>query len=317
MSRQTYSPNMIYWPNNPGIDLNRQVAHIFTNLKIKISQNLQNRSSQVLPIDILSPTKKYYVFSIILNELENITLECIASKDNLKQESITSFLTASSHKISCESYISSNNIKIHRRLFNYDSKMVTELANNLTIILNLCSLGASNFSQVIFYPNTLSRRVPYIQIEILFENFIIQASNVVIDALLRTSEGVMFGLENHLFNIRYSSIRTIEQFRNNLMWYKFVYNYIAIPKNIYENKYNVYVISPEGILSKHIFAQRLAELSTLSTTQLVITFIIEIQDFLLPKIYILLQFISKTIFFIIYEPLTITLTKLSKNLSFS
>nr|YP_010336536.1 hypothetical protein MW557_pgp152 [Rhodospora sordida]UNJ14942.1 hypothetical protein [Rhodospora sordida] len=295
-----------YWPTNPGLNLTRKVALIFANLRIKISQNLSNKSYDILSVEVLSHIKKYKLFYIILNQLELIILEKVTSKIELhhiiqeKYLIVLQFLSKSKEAFFDE-FNTSHNYNL-QQLFNYDHNMVHELENNLELLLVFSVLGSSNQTKIIFHPSFI-QKIPDIQIEILFENFLIQTSNVLIDALLRTSDGINFGFQSHLFDKQYCSIRTIEQFRNNLMWYKFTNRYITIPKNIYENKYSLYVISPQGILNKHISAYRLYELSELSTSQLIVTFIIEIQDFLLPKLSGLLRFLTKVIFYIIYEPL--------------
>ena len=84
---------------------------------------------------------------------------------------------------------------------------------------------------------------------------------------------------------------------------------------IYENRYNIWIMGPKGIISKNIFGHRLYELSDLSTTQLVITFILEIQDFLLPKLYTLVQVLMKAIFYIISGPIKSKIRIIWKSIS--
>nr|YP_010336339.1 hypothetical protein MW428_pgp153 [Goniotrichopsis reniformis]UNJ14745.1 hypothetical protein [Goniotrichopsis reniformis] len=294
------------WPIDQGKDLNYRVAKIFALLHIKIAQNLSNKSSHILPIDVLSNFKKHQLFLIILEELEKVLLDTIRAqikpKDLTKNKnSLALSILSNSREIFFSQYNDSKNYDYYL-LINYDQDLIFELENNLELLLLFSILGSSHNTQTLFNRN-LPQKINERQIEVLFDNFLVQTSNLLTDGLLRTTEGISFSLQNHLFNSNYYSVRNIEQFRNNLMWHKFMRRYIIIPKNIYENRYNLYVLSPSGILTKYIFAQRLYELSKLSTTQLIITFIIEIQDFLLPKIYSFLRFITKIIFFVIYEPL--------------
>lgn len=317
MTNSEYSYNQSYWPSSPGPDLNYKISIIFANLHIKISQNLSNQSTHNIALDVLSIHQKYYLLHIILKELKktilaNIIFEIQPRQIIVNQNIIlTNILSNTGQQFLFEK---PHDFGDHQKqLINYDAETLYELRNNLTLLLTLSILGSSPKIQTLLNP-VITSKIYNVQVEILFENFLIQTANLFIDALLRTNEGINFGFQNHLFHSNYSSIRNIEQFRNNLMWYKFLYRYIVIPKNIYENKYNLYVMSPKGIIQKYIFTQRLSELTKLSTIQLIVTFIIEIQDFLLPKIYNLIQFILKIIFSIIYEPLKNNSRLLWKNI---
>nr|YP_010336733.1 hypothetical protein MW559_pgp153 [Stylonema alsidii]UNJ15139.1 hypothetical protein [Stylonema alsidii] len=317
MTNSEYSYNQSYWPSTPGPDLNYKISIIFANLHIKISQNLSNQSTHNIALDVLSIHQKYYLLHIILKELKKTILENIIFEIQSKQIIVNrNVILANILSNTRQQFLFDKQHDLvghQKQLINYDAETLYELQNNLTLLLTLSILGSSPKIQTLLNP-VITSKIYNVQVEILFENFLIQTANLFIDALLRTNEGISFGFQNHLFNSNYSSIRNIEQFRNNLMWYKFLYRYIVIPKNIYENKYNLYVMSPKGIIQKYIFTQRLSELTQLSTIQLIVTFIIEIQDFLLPKIYNLIQFILKIIFSIIYEPLRNNSRLLWKNI---
>nr|YP_010336140.1 hypothetical protein MW609_pgp153 [Chroodactylon ornatum]UNJ14546.1 hypothetical protein [Chroodactylon ornatum] len=313
---QTQSSLTTYWPTVPGRNLNRKVAKTLATLRIKISQNLANQSLPYLPINILSPLGRYSLTSLILHEVEQFILENIGSNLNATQirqkrhRNVSQLIYKSTRKFFYASNISSS--FNYKEIFNYDSRSMLELENDFELLLGFSILGLSDKTKVVFNP-IFGSQVPDTQIELLFENFIIQVANFLVDALLRTSEGVTFGFQNQIFDNQYSSIRTVEQFKNNLMWYKFVKYYITIPKNIYENTYSIWVISPKGIICRNISAHRLYDLSELSTTQLTVTFIIEIQDFIIPKISNLIQFCTKALFYLLYEPIHMRLRLLWHN----
>nr|YP_010338475.1 hypothetical protein MW432_pgp156 [Rhodaphanes brevistipitata]UNJ18425.1 hypothetical protein [Rhodaphanes brevistipitata] len=298
---------MEYWPSHQGSELNLCVAQLFAKTRIKCLNYLCNVTSQTMPIDVLFYTKRYQLFQIILNELEKLVLEKITSRTNLNIIKIEKYfildhlLHRSTHHFftKCHRLQYASNQKMKIKLYiNFDLQLIRILSNFFEIVFAFLLFGSSNKIYM-----TFGKKVLVAQVEILFENLIIDVSNCIIDALLRNSDGISFAFQNYIFDNQYYSIRKIEQIRNNLMWYKFMNQYINIPKNIYENKYSIWIISPKGILAKKISAYRLYELSYLSTNQLIITFILEIQDFLLPKIYALIQFLIKTIFFFIYKPI--------------
>jgi len=315
------NPEKKYWAATQGQNLNIQVAGLLTKTKRKLYQDLSNATSKTIPLDILFHTKRRKLFQIVVNEvesmvLEKVTLEVTPREIYQKKTTMISELLKRSEKkffLECDPFHLSN-LFSNAQLINYDNSITYNLENFLELILLFCLFGSSNKTKVIFNP-IFGDKIPAIQVEVLFENFIIEISNYFIDALLRSSSGIVFGFQNYLFDDKYYSIRKVEQFRNNLMWYKFTNRYINIPKNIYENRYNIWIMGPKGIISKNIFGHRLYELSDLSTTQLVITFILEIQDFLLPKLYTLVQVLMKAIFYIISGPIKSKIRIIWKSIS--
>ena len=309
------------WPNTQCMQLNNHVTYLFTKTKIKIYKNLPNITPKLIPIDILFHTKRYQLFQVIIDELETIIIDTITVQITpTKLQQNKNLILHDLLKKSEENFFQKCNL-LHLLdsscgypLLNYDNKMTDHIENLLEIVLGFCLFGSSNKIKSIFHPD-FSEKISVLQVEVLFENFMIETSNYCIDALLRSSSGIIFGFQNYIFDEKYYSIRKVEEFRNNLMWYKFTNRYIDIPKNIYENRFTIWIIGPKGIISKKIFGHRLYELPSLSTTQLIITFILEIQDFFLPKFYNLIQILAKAIFYIISGPIKSKIYLVWKNIS--
>nr|YP_009296753.1 hypothetical protein Bangp_014 [Bangiopsis subsimplex]AOM66096.1 hypothetical protein Bangp_014 [Bangiopsis subsimplex]ARO90347.1 conserved hypothetical plastid protein [Bangiopsis subsimplex] len=295
------------WPLSSGIYLTNIVASVFAKTKIKLLNNLNNKTTRIIPIDILTLNKKYFLLLTVVKELEKIVIKEI-DIDNLtkRKKDLTRYIIRNSTEkfLFDSSLLNPNYIKNMRysTLVNFDTTATHNLENSLEILMSFFLYGSGNKIRMTFNP-IFGNKIPVAQVEILLDNFIIQIANCIIDAILRSSHGIKFAFQYLIFDPTNNSIRKIEHFRNNLMWYKFIDQYVTIPKNIYENKYSLWIVSPKGLFMKNISAYRLQELSNLSTSQLIITFLLEIQDFLLPKIYTLVQFFFKIICYIIYYPL--------------
>nr|YP_010330221.1 hypothetical protein MW505_pgp060 [Porphyridium aerugineum]UNJ17937.1 hypothetical protein [Porphyridium aerugineum] len=98
----------------------------------------------------------------------------------------------------------------------------------------------------------------------------------------------------------YFSTREFELIKNNLAWNQFIKKYIEETYNIYENKIIIYCLdSSSNIQKKYIRIQRISEFINLLSIQYIIALIIEIKDFIFPKIFIIISYIGQLIIFII------------------
>ncbi len=102
-----------------------------------------------------------------------------------------------------------------------------------------------------------------------------------------------------LCNNNYISTRSIALFKNKLIWQNLIYLYINQPKIIYNSRYQVWLISSNGLITKYIYASRVDDFIKLTKTKLVFLILIEIQDLLIPKIEKLLLILSKLTLYII------------------
>nr|ARO91087.1 conserved hypothetical plastid protein [Flintiella sanguinaria] len=101
-------------------------------------------------------------------------------------------------------------------------------------------------------------------------------------------------------NTEYNSIRLFENFRNNLLWQNFILKYLEEPKNIYENKMVIYYMTKRHTINKkYVKIERIAEFINLLSIQYFVALVIEIVDFVLPKIYDLLCYFGQLVYFVI------------------
>ena len=160
--------------------------------------------------------------------------------------------------------------------------------------------GSSSITSKLFVFNQLN--TPKEHVSILLENLIIQISNLVVYTILDNLQSlakITSFIQNYsLCNISYMSIRSLALFRNSLVIQNLVYMYIYKPKEIYNSRYKVWLISSHGLISKYISIARIDDFSKLSNMQLAFILFIEVQDLLIPQLEKLLLILSKVILYV-------------------
>lgn len=298
----------MYWPNKQSLKLNLEVANLFIQTHQKFFNRLKNRTKQPLPIDVLNSSKKTHLFLATLIELEIIILDIIEL--NLKIQSIQEMQDQIFYDLIIKIMKRFIKLKvIDKRFSTIDfgfkfNKLSfcqnTYLYKNLFIYL----IFGSNYIKNNTY-TFIKTQTPRCHIKILFENFIIQLSNIVLFNILNNNyskEDSSFLLDNDYRNKReYKSIRDISNFQNNLLSYHWISYYIFYPQNIYCHQYQVWLLSSKGIIFKYIYANRYSEYLKLSTSQMVTVIYLELQDFIIPKINFLIILLGKLILYILLE----------------
>nr|YP_009628760.1 hypothetical protein [Balbiania investiens]QBX88543.1 hypothetical protein [Balbiania investiens] len=291
-----------YWPNKPGIDLNLEVANLFKRTYLKLNKNLYNQTSSILSIDILSCKIKKKLFNIILVELEILILDLIEldlTVEDIKilnKKIILDLLGKSLHSFQV----------VVNKTPMQDYKSVLHIAslNNVTLndhrllleyLLIYLIFGSSSEQNDIY--QFIDSQVPLKHVDILLDNLLIQVADAIFRNIIHRQKSLsalfLFLKSNHLCNDTYISIRSIATFKNNIVWQYFINYYFTQPKVLYSNRYQVWILSPQGLRSKYIYVYREENLSTLSNVQVLVTGILELQDFILPKITALFVIISK------------------------
>nr|QVY58118.1 hypothetical protein [Eucheuma denticulatum] len=320
-----------YWPQNQSFELNKQVANLFSNTRQKFSYNLFNKTNDNLYLDLLDNLHKKQLFTIVLIEVEIVLLDIIELDVSIEmiqllsykilydiiQKSVKRFYNKTE---SIYKNIDSTNCKSY-----YLQITLSEYKWLLECLLIYLIYGTSQIKKNIFvFDNT---HTPSQHVSILFENLVIQISDLVIciivESIQSLSNIIFFIRDYGLCNSSYVSFRSIALFRNNLILQNFIRFYINQPKAIYSSRYKVWLLSSDGLVSKYIYISRLEDISSLSTIQLVSLFLIEIQDLIIVKlekfllvltklfIYILINLLSNSIIFCI-RSIVVSINNISK-----
>nr|YP_010925518.1 hypothetical protein RMC00_pgp196 [Neoporphyra dentata]WKD83750.1 hypothetical protein [Neoporphyra dentata] len=274
-----------YWPSSQGHALNQEVAELLVRTSIKINRKLTNCSQEVLILDVFRTEVKRNLLKIILTELEKILLEIYNSNLGLNDittltENILIDLFHRCVKRFCKLYeLDYNNIYQDINDLNY---LVCDYKMLLQILIIQLLFGSSQSINKTF--NLFTSNVPIKQVEIFLENYLIQLSNIIAHMLVQNFDTVHETNASYLCNVKFLSDRKLEKLKNNLIWNTLVKNYIERPRAIYESRYKVWGFYQEGLNCQYIYACRSNELYTLSSMQILITFLLEVQDFFVPKI---------------------------------
>lgn len=297
-----------YWPNRQSIHLNLAVANLFVQTYQKFSYKLSNKTRICLPIDILDTYIKKQLFIDILIELETLVLDLIEL--NLDTKNIKQLNNKILHDIVTKAMKNFLNKMKHKSDYNiiyfYSSYNKLFFAEHKILIQDLLTyliFGANAIDKTIFPFYKL--KTPFNHVQLLLENAIIEIGNIITFNLLENFKSIQaiskFLIVNNLCNYRQTSIRSISNFRNNLINYHFINLYLYYPQNIYCCKYPIWLLSSKGIFFKYIHIDRSSEYLKLSKIQLCIILYLEIQDFVVPKINTLIIILGKFIVYILVE----------------
>jgi Protein of unknown function (DUF3685) len=274
-----------YWPKKPGIDLNKEVVNLFKYIYCKFDNNLHNNTSSLLSIDIINFQVKRELFRVILYELEILVLDIIELDLTVEElKTLTNKIKIDLIKKSIDNFyliIKSSNLNSSNNLGKFcDNDLFID---NLLIYLV--------FGSQSFLPDNylfLDVNIPFKYIEVLLDNLIIQIANIVFFHCtlnqLSLSSLLTFLVSHKLCNDTYISIKSLANFRNNLLWQDLINYYLIQPKILYTNRYQIWLFTPSGLTCKYIYACRESDFYKLSNLQMLVIVLLELQDFVLPKI---------------------------------
>ena len=92
-------------------------------------------------------------------------------------------------------------------------------------------------------------------------------------------------------------MRNFERFKNNLSWKLITKTYIQRPIDLYNNRYEIFILRTNGIYSRTIYANRSIEISSLTNISLLTLVFIEFRDFVTSRLDEAIYFLSKGIRF--------------------
>nr|QCI07806.1 hypothetical protein [Pleonosporium borreri] len=292
-----------YWPQKPSIELNYAVVDLFIKIRQKCTKNLTNNTNYYLYTDILDNNTKCRLFTIILNELEILLLDIlelnltIIDIQTLDYQILCNFIDKNLITFLYDFNIH-NNESLNLKKYAYSNILLDKnlLIAPLLIYLLFGSYYIDDQLFIFNYKNT-----PKEHIIILFENFIIQSSNLIVYNIFNRIKSlpkiIYFFKKNHLCNINYLSTRSISLFLNQLTYQYLLYTYIYLPKAIYSSRYQVWIISSQGLIKKNIYVLRIQDLYNISKNKYIFLLIIEILDIIIPKIEKILLILGKILFY--------------------
>lgn len=283
-----------YWPSEQGVLLNKKVAYLFNKIYLKFNYCLYNNTKTLLSFDIINLQTKKELFKIIILELEILVLDIIDLNLNLSDIQVLSsklfidLINKSIHSF-CDYVL---NIKYNLYNFHYQNNLLQNtfvLDKHLILEDLLVYLIFGNSIHNQNNDNYLYNKIPQQYIEVLLDNCIIQIGHIVFYQFILNNKSLFklfkFLTYNKLHHDKYISVKSLTGFKNNLIWQQIIYYYLIQPKAIYNNYYIVWFFDTQGLLYKYIYTYRTSDAKHLSSIQMIVISILELQDFLYPKIY--------------------------------
>ena len=286
-----------YWPKNLNENLDFYVAYLFCQTKSKITLNLINRSQKVLALNLIVLQKKEELLTLVLEEFEVLLLDIIEL--DLHMTEISMLRTKLLYDLinrSCKQF-TSNTIKLKQKFY-------IEVDTEDLYLLALLKDSKVNFGNLISYILFGSQShipVSLQYVEFLLHNLILQISDLIIYLFLCkaiTNERILqciWFCQYPILASNFQSIRALGKLQNRITSQYTKYFYIDQPKAIYNNQYQLSMLTSQGIIDKTIIINRTSEFKYLSHIQLFIPNLIEVQDFLTPQIKSIMLIINRMV----------------------
>ncbi len=289
---------------------------VFENVFAKLQQPLKNISESPLEIDILRPDKKLELLYLVLRQLETLLADLRASQVKPGQVSMraTQVIHDLWDAVNTEFFGKYYTVQIRNTGGTVEEEIVTLLRQEKLLvqaqILDRIPLVGDLFSHWLFsepmmiegsrYDATTPQALIYS--ECLLENLTIQVANAIMQPLLNRladSEPI----KKSLYNTRFMSSREIERFRNDLSWRYRLDRLVNEPKAIFESRYNLYVLTDNGIDTTAIYSPRRAELDRLGGIPLVVTLALETRDAIAPRLRTAFSIVGSSVVYVLTEVL--------------
>nr|YP_009296647.1 hypothetical protein Apop_097 [Apophlaea sinclairii]AOM65787.1 hypothetical protein Apop_097 [Apophlaea sinclairii] len=281
------------WPNYFNEDLDKLVAYVLYQTRTKLMFNSANKSNSILALDLIIPHIKKKLLILVLQEFENLLLDIV--EFGLDTQNIHVLNSRILYNLLCNSA----NQFIYSILYIQDQSCFRINTNDLYVqsVLSDSQVIVGNLIIYLVFGASHTIYTSFLYIEILLQNLVIKVSDLVIYLIINQKIVYKEPVFYAILAPKFSSVRSIERLQNNLTYQNLKYFYIDQPNNIYSNKYCVFIISSLGLLNKTLSISRINELKYLSYSQLLFPSLLEIQDFLLPKLKYLVILLGKMIIY--------------------
>nr|YP_009294101.1 hypothetical protein Hrub_099 [Hildenbrandia rubra]AOM67343.1 hypothetical protein Hrub_099 [Hildenbrandia rubra] len=312
------------WPDNLDEHLDEIVAYLFCQTRSKIMHNLVNKSQTVLMLDLIIPNAREKLLILVLQEFESLILDIAEAE--LSISDIYAVNSKILYDLVCKSgnKFLNNILQVNKK---FDLRVLTEDLYFRSILKDNKVISGNLISYLLFGTSE-SINISFQYVEALLHNLIIKISDLSLYFILNRKNIYkvicQIPVAHLIFSPKCWSMRSIEELQNNLAYQNIKYFYVDQPKAVYSNRYQVIILSPQGILDKTVAIDRLDELSNLSHTHSWLLNLLEVQDFFLPKfkyiifitgriiIYISFSIINNLLQFL-FHAITRSLVKLVKN----
>ena len=261
-------------------------ANIFSRILYKTNFSTTKSNQFLLSIDLLKNSLKRDLLLTSLTRLESTygtLLENPAEEAFILMQEKGNNLFLFLIKNVCEDFLTKqygykvkvNLAELKQALYTKNIVRDTEILFQIPFYALLDS-NAPLF-RVIYYPIYNSASASFI--EALIDNLVLEISNCAIYFIVLKFSSV-YVFRQTLYKSKFLSLRNFERFKNNLSWQTRLKYYIKRPMNLYNNRYEIYLLRTNGIFCQTIYANRAKEIKALGKIPLLTIVFVELNDFL-------------------------------------
>ena len=282
-------------------NVKKLTARIFSKTLYKTNLSNKKGNKKLLGIDLLKTEVQKDLLSTSVSCVEEMytkLLEKRAPKDIMQKKGKILFLYCL--KKSCEDFLTKQyGYKVFVNLDTLRKSLYTKtLLEDIELIFKVPFYvllePKSSIFRLIYYPVYNSASESFI--EALIDNMVLEISNcIVYFSIIKFSS--IFVFRQTLYRSKFLSLRNFERFKNNLNWQLLIKIYIQRPINLYNNRYDIFILRMNGIYCRTIYANRSKEIRTLKNFPLLTLIFVELKDFASSRIDETIFFLSKGVRF--------------------
>ena len=274
---------------------------IFSKILYKINVSNKKDNQFLLGIDILKESVKKDLLSLAVLQLERTYLKIYQNSDSVAvlQKHGQNIFCDCVQQV-CEDFLTkAYGYKIRVNEGNFKNAFYTKILLKDTEILFKVTLASlldpkSATFRSVYYPIYSSASENFL--EALLDNLVLEISNCIVYFILITFSSI-YAFRQILYRSKFLSLRNLERFKNNFTWHLYTRSYIQRPTDLYNNRYEIYILKTTGIYCRVIYANRSKEIAALSNLPLLTVIFIEVRDFITSRLEEALFVISKSLRF--------------------
>ncbi len=276
-------------------------ARIFSKILYKTNFSRKKGNQQLLGIDLLKNEIQKDLLSIIVIRVEEMYTKLLEKGDPnkiMQKRGKTLFLQCI--KKSCEDFLTKQygykvkfNLKILKKSL-YTKNLLKDTELIFQVPFYVLVDPKSQIFRLIYYPVYTSASESFI--EALIDNMVLEISNcVVYFSIVKFSS--VYAFRQTLYRSKFLSLRNFERFKNNLNWQLLTKIYLQRPIDLYNNRYEIFLLRTNGIYGRTIYANRSKQIQSFSNLSLIPLTIVELRDFLVSRLDETIYFVSKGVRF--------------------
>ena len=276
-------------------------ARIFSKILYKTKFSRKKGNQKLLGIDLLKNEIQKDLLSIIVIRVEEMYTKLLEKGDPnkiMQKRGKTLFLQCI--KESCEDFLTKqygykvtfNSRTLNKSLYTKNLLKDAELIFQLPFYVLVDP--KSQIFRLIYYPVYTSASESFI--EALIDNMVLEISNCIVYFCLVKFSSV-YAFRQNLYRSKFLSLRNFERFKNNLNWQLLTKIYLQRPIDLYNNRYEIFLLRTNGIYCRTIYANRSKQIQYFSNLSLVPLTIVELRDFLVSRLDETIYFVSKGVRF--------------------